>query len=84
MAIWYERAPFIQTKEAFRFQIDPFRLVGVSVDCEIHYQKCYVYECEQNKLTNIFLYSYILIQKHNIEGKIIPLLWTLWLPLFLP
>lgn len=54
MAI-YEQAPFIQTKKAFRFQIDPFRLVGVSVDGEIHYQKCYAYECEQNKLTNIFL-----------------------------
>lgn len=78
MAIWYEHAPFIHTKEAFRFQIDPFRLVGVSVDGEIHYQKGYVYECEQDKLTNIFLYYYILIQKHNIEGKIIPLLWTLW------
>ena len=83
MAIWYEHAPFIQTKKAFRFQIDPFRLAGVSVDGEIRYQKCYVYECEQNKLTNIFWYHYILIQKHNMEGKIIPLLWTLWLPLFL-
>lgn len=61
-------------RKRFVFKLILLRLVGVSVDGEIHYQKGYVYECEQNKLTNIFLYYYILIQKHNIEGKIIPLL----------
>lgn len=61
-------------RKRFVFKLILLRLVRVSVDGEIHYQKGYVYECEQNKLTNIFLYYYILIQKHNIEGKIIPLL----------
>ena len=36
-----------------------------SVDGKVRYLKC-----QQNKLTNIFLCSYILIQEHDIDGKI--------------